>query len=96
MPKSGAQLHFKGGHPDEEAVSISETSVNFYQTTLRNIPEDSHLHTRRRENLKFHPVLEQHLQLCPGRHWPTGNMNRIQQFEIMKVTVDIENKTVKC
>jgi hypothetical protein len=27
-----------------EAVSTSETPVNFYQTTLRNIPEDSHLH----------------------------------------------------
>jgi hypothetical protein len=26
-----------------EVVSISETSVNFYQTTLRNIPEDSYL-----------------------------------------------------
>jgi hypothetical protein len=36
-----------------DAVSISETSVNFYQTTQRNIPEDSHLHTRRRESLKF-------------------------------------------
>jgi hypothetical protein len=24
-----------------EAVSTSETSVNFYQTTRRNIPEDS-------------------------------------------------------
>jgi hypothetical protein len=35
-----------------EAVSTSETSVNFYHTTQRNIPEDSHLHTRRRENLK--------------------------------------------
>jgi hypothetical protein len=31
-----------------EAVSTSETSVNFYQTTRRNIPEDSHLHTHRR------------------------------------------------
>jgi hypothetical protein len=28
-----------------EAVSTSETSVNFYQTTRRNIPEDSHLQT---------------------------------------------------
>jgi hypothetical protein len=37
-----------------EAVSASETSVNFYQTTRRNNPEDSHLHTRRRENLKSH------------------------------------------
>jgi hypothetical protein len=39
-----------------EAVSISETSVNFYHTTRRNIPEDSHLHIRRIENLKSHPV----------------------------------------
>jgi hypothetical protein len=35
-----------------EAVSTSETPVNFYETTQRNIPEDSHLHTRCRENLK--------------------------------------------
>jgi hypothetical protein len=27
-----------------EAISTSVTSVNFYQTTRRNIPEDSHLH----------------------------------------------------
>jgi hypothetical protein len=27
----------------EEAASTSETSVNFYQTTWRNNPEDSHL-----------------------------------------------------
>jgi hypothetical protein len=26
-----------------DAVSTSETSVNFYQTTRRNIPENSHL-----------------------------------------------------
>jgi hypothetical protein len=37
-----------------EAVSTSETLVNFYQTTERNIPEDSHLHTSHHENLKFH------------------------------------------
>jgi hypothetical protein len=37
-----------------EAVSTSETSANVYQTTRRNNPEDSHLHTRRRENLKSH------------------------------------------
>jgi hypothetical protein len=35
-----------------EAASTSETSVNFYQTTRRYNPEDSHLRTRRRENLK--------------------------------------------
>jgi hypothetical protein len=37
-----------------EAASTSETSVNFCQTTRRNNPEVSHLHTRRRENLKSH------------------------------------------
>jgi hypothetical protein len=36
------------------AISTSETSVNFYHTIRRNIPEDSHLHTRRRENLISH------------------------------------------
>jgi hypothetical protein len=39
-----------------EAAGTSETSVNFYQTTRSNNPEDSHLHTRRRENLKSHLV----------------------------------------
>jgi hypothetical protein len=37
-----------------EAASISETSVNFYQTTRRNIPEDSYICTRRHEKLKSH------------------------------------------
>jgi hypothetical protein len=37
-----------------ETASTSETSVKFYQTTRRNNPEDIHLHTRRRENLKSH------------------------------------------
>jgi hypothetical protein len=41
-----------------EATSTSETSVNFYQTTRRNNSEDSHLHTRRRENLKSHTDTE--------------------------------------
>jgi hypothetical protein len=35
-----------------DAASTSETSVNFYETTRHYNPEDSHLHTRRRENLK--------------------------------------------
>jgi hypothetical protein len=37
-----------------EAAKTSETSVNFYQTTQRQNPEDTILHTRRRENLKCH------------------------------------------
>jgi hypothetical protein len=35
-----------------EAVNTSETLVNFYETT-RYVTDDSHLHTRRGESLKF-------------------------------------------
>jgi hypothetical protein len=35
-----------------EAARTSETLVNFYQTTRRYNPEDSHLRTHSRENLK--------------------------------------------
>jgi hypothetical protein len=42
-----------------EAASTFQTSVNFYQTTRRNNPEDSHLHIRRREKPKSQPVLKQ-------------------------------------
>jgi hypothetical protein len=37
-----------------KAVGTSETSVNFNVIAQRYIPEDSKLHTRRRENLKSH------------------------------------------
>jgi hypothetical protein len=37
-----------------EAVSTSETSIDFCETTRRSIPEYSHVYTRRRENLKSH------------------------------------------
>jgi hypothetical protein len=39
-----------------EATRTFETSVNFYQTTGRNIPEDCNLNTRRLENLKSYNV----------------------------------------
>jgi hypothetical protein len=35
-----------------EAARTSETLVNFYQTARRYNPEESHLHTHHRENLK--------------------------------------------
>jgi hypothetical protein len=34
------------------AVSTLETPVNFYQSALRNVPEESHVHSRHHENLK--------------------------------------------
>jgi hypothetical protein len=60
-----------------EAASTSEKSVNFNQTTLRNNPEDSHLHTRRRENLKFHRIYSsfRNGSRVPA---PSSNMNRIK------------------
>jgi hypothetical protein len=36
-----------------DAEKMSETSVNFNQTTWRNIPENSHFPTRHLEELKF-------------------------------------------
>jgi hypothetical protein len=39
-----------------EAARTSETLVNFYQTTRRYNPEDSHFRTHRRENLKSYFV----------------------------------------
>jgi hypothetical protein len=44
-----------------EAAKTSETSVNFYQTARHNDPEDSHLHTRRRKNLKSHIFTPVHI-----------------------------------
>jgi hypothetical protein len=37
-----------------EAACTFETAVDIYLTTGQYIPEDSKLHTRRRENLKSH------------------------------------------
>jgi hypothetical protein len=39
-----------------EAVSTSKTSVNFYQTTRRNNPEDSHL--RKYEIMKLSMAID--------------------------------------
>jgi hypothetical protein len=46
-----------------EAARTSETSVNFYQTTRRYNPEDSHLHTNRRENLKSYKVTANNVEI---------------------------------
>jgi hypothetical protein len=38
-------------------VSTSATSIDFYQTTRRNVPKGNHIHTCRHENLKSrHPL----------------------------------------
>jgi hypothetical protein len=39
-----------------KVVGTFEMTVNFYRTIRRNMPEDNHLHTRRRDNLKSQKV----------------------------------------
>jgi hypothetical protein len=41
-----------------EVAVTSETLVNFYQTTRRYNPEDSHLRTHRRDNLNSYLYLK--------------------------------------
>jgi hypothetical protein len=45
-----------------EAARTSETSVDIQSRTWQYIPEDSELHTRRRENLKSR--IMRHLRSC--------------------------------
>jgi hypothetical protein len=53
---------------DSEVLTASIIRVNFYETTLRNIPEDGHHHTRHLENLKSHLVLIRTDALNCGEH----------------------------
>jgi hypothetical protein len=48
-----------------EAARSSETLVNFYQTSWRYNPEDSHLHTHCLENLKSFPIVIAYLGINP-------------------------------
>jgi hypothetical protein len=52
-----------------EAASASETSVNFYETTRRNIPEDILIHTCRRENLKSPSCLLRNPAVKKNQYW---------------------------
>jgi hypothetical protein len=56
-----------------EAANYFETSVNFYETTRRNKPQDIHLHIRRRKNLRFRFIKKVlsfqhffHIYSCPS------------------------------
>jgi hypothetical protein len=58
-----------------EAASTSETSVNFYKATRRNVPEDSHLRTQRMcysvcPHARFQPdvLLRLSARMFPTRH----------------------------
>jgi hypothetical protein len=57
-----------------EAARTSETLVNFYQTTQRYNPKDSHLRTHRRENLKSYVKRK-----LISNYFPTGTMIGLQE-----------------
>jgi hypothetical protein len=59
-----------------EAASTSETSINFYQTTRRNIPEDSHLQTSQPFEVRL--ASKQYLKI----QYPTSE--KIQHVSITK------------
>jgi hypothetical protein len=59
-----------------EAASISETSAHFYQTTLRNNPEDSQLYTLRSENLKSHRLKIFRNGILKRKHQSEKNPNK--------------------
>jgi hypothetical protein len=46
--------HFKGAYCYHHQ---GNELVKFCETTQRSIPQDSHFHTRRRENMKSHIII---------------------------------------
>jgi hypothetical protein len=78
-----------------EAARTSETLVNFYQTTRRYNPEDSHLCTHRRENLKSYLVImrsklksSRHVQkLCHKIGYVTLYLTSNKKFGVNKVKI---------
>jgi hypothetical protein len=68
-----------------EAVSTSETSVYFYETTQLYTPEICHLYTRRRKNLKFH----RGYNFFRRDFTPVWNKNVIKSFKITAIQHNI-------
>jgi hypothetical protein len=72
-----------------DAAWTSETLVNFYQTTRCYKPEDSHLHTHRRENLKSY------FEICLFRNPFAVDINEFAAQMQMKVVELQSNDSLK-
>jgi hypothetical protein len=63
---------------------VVSLSVNFNETTRRNIPESPNLHTRRRENLKSHihsPItVSSTLNIVLTEKCPKTNLQQIKRY----------------
>jgi hypothetical protein len=51
---AASEVHIASINREIKTVRTSETFAYFYETTQPFIPEGRHIHTRSRDNLKFH------------------------------------------
>jgi hypothetical protein len=65
-----------------EAERTSETSVDIQLRTRQYIPEDSELHTRRRENLKSHIVISKSPLLLDVNQLSNSVINTTFQYSV--------------
>jgi hypothetical protein len=83
-----------------ETARTSETLVNFYQTTRCYNPEDSNLHTHRRENLKSYlpytlrkgcvmdsAVVVSDYSECSGRRHTTSDVDSYWEYYYVHIRV---------
>jgi hypothetical protein len=75
-----------------EAVSTSETSVNFYETTRRNISERSHLHAHHRDNMKSQHFIWTSSIETSGRKFAAFTMHTISSVLWRKESSMLANK----
>jgi hypothetical protein len=75
-------------------VEAGSTSVNFYEIVRRNIPEDCHVHIRRREHLKFHVAI--FLFLGNSQSMLSMSMTRVtNDYRLKRIAVELSLKLRK-